>query len=134
MSGILDNFYIDRVLLRVLSQIYSQCIRNCTLAYFLKIMETCFFKNVFSILLFIYFIQKPVTSITEGWLVVESCPTPQSISFFMFCRLVCNISYHLNDLVLAWSALLQWRHKVSASNSRLVYCMNFSSFWNRQEL
>ena len=113
--GEFDNISIDRFLLvavvkYILSQIYSHCIQNCTFWYFMEIVETfVFWRKYFqSLLIFMFFfIPKPVISITQEWLVVESCVTPQWITFLMFYRLVYNIHSHLNELILAWSALLQ---------------------------
>ena len=40
----------------------------------------CFLKkNVFKIIFYLFFIQKPIISITQEWLVVESCPKNQKI-------------------------------------------------------
>ena len=75
---------------------------------FSRLWKLLFFEEkIFKILLYLLLIQKPVTSITQEWLVVESCLTPQWRIFLMFYRLVCNMRYQLNDLILAWSAVLQ---------------------------
>ena len=81
----------------------------------LLIMETfIFWRKCSSKSCYInFFIQKLVTSITQEWLVLGSCPAPQWITFSMLYRLVYNIPYHLNDLILAWSGVLQWHHNVS---------------------
>ena len=62
MSEILDNIYIDSLLLLVLIkyillQLYSYFIQNCTFWYFLAIVETCVFwrKYFQSILIFMLF-------------------------------------------------------------------------------
>ena len=75
----------------------------------MEIVETFVFEEaIFKVFLYLYFfIQKLVTSITQEWLVVEICLTPQWITFWMFYRLFYNIHSHLNDMILAWSALLQ---------------------------
>ena len=44
------------------------------------------------------------TSITQEWLVIESCPTPRWIVFLMLYRLVLYIRSHFNELILVWSA------------------------------
>ena len=45
---------------------------------FLRLWKLLFFEEkIFKILLYLLLIQKPVTSITQEWLVVESCLTPQ---------------------------------------------------------
>ena len=51
--------------------------------------------------------EKTVTPITQKWLLAERCLTPQLILLFMFCQLVYDIPSYLNDLILAWSVLLQ---------------------------
>ena len=61
------------------------------------------------------------TSITDKWLVVESCPFPRWITFLIFCGLVYDIPSLLVVLILVWCTLLQLREKVSHQNSRLVY-------------
>ena len=111
---ILDNIYIDSLLLvafakYILSQIYSHFIQNGTFQYFWRLWKLLFFeKNIIEILLYFYlFIQKAITSTTEKYLVVESCPTPQWITFLMFYRLLYNILSYLNNMISAWSALLQ---------------------------
>ena len=91
---VLDSIFIDRFLLvafvkYILSQIYNHCIQNFTFWYFMEIVETfAFWRKYFQILLYLFFYQKPVTSITQEWLVVESCLTPQWITFSMFYRLI----------------------------------------------
>ena len=48
-----------------------------------------------------FLIQKPVTSITQEWLVVECCLTPLWKIFLMFCRLFYNIdSFKWQDIGL----------------------------------
>ena len=71
---------------------------------------------------------------TQEELVVESWPTPRWVMFLIFCRLVYNIPFHLNNLVLVWSAYYQkvpstylkclvrtYTKKLRHQNSRLVY-------------
>ena len=41
------------------------------------------------------------TSITQDWLIVESCPTSRWIVFLLLFRLVYNICSHFNELNLA---------------------------------
>ena len=111
---VLDNIYIDTFQLvafakYILSQIYNHCIQNCSFWYFMEIVETFVFWRTYfqSLLIFMFFfIPKPLSSITQEWLVVESCVTPQWTTYLMFYRLVCNIHSHLNELILAWSVLL----------------------------
>ena len=43
------------------------------------------------------------TSKTQKWLVVETCLIPRWIAFLMPYRLVYNIRFHFNELILAWS-------------------------------
>ena len=43
------------------------------------------------------------TSITQEWLVVESCSTPRWIAFLMLYQLVYNLYSNFNELNLAWS-------------------------------
>ena len=106
---ILDNVYTDRFLFvafvkYLFSYIYSYCIQNCTFRYFLEIVETFIsWRKYFQRLVIFtgFFIQKPVTSITQKLLVVESCPTPQWITFLMFYRLVYkNLSFKRPDFCL----------------------------------
>ena len=47
------------------------------------------------------------TSITQTWLVVESCPTSFWVTFLIFFWLVYDVPSHLNGLILAWSTSLQ---------------------------
>ena len=47
------------------------------------------------------------TSITQELLAIESCPTPRWVTFLIFCRLVYDVSSHLNDLILAQSTSFQ---------------------------
>ena len=64
------------------------------------------------------------TFITQKLLVIESCPTLRWVPFLIFCRLVYNISFHLNDPILARSTLLQVSYqnsKVSHQYSRLAH-------------
>ena len=107
----MDNIYIDSLLLvafakYILSQIYSHFIQNGTFQYFWRLWKLLFFeKNIIEILLYFYlFIQKAITSMTEKYLVVESCPTPQWITFLMFYRLLYNILSYLNNMISAWRA------------------------------
>ena len=44
------------------------------------------------------------TTITQKWLVVESCPTPRWIAFLMLYRLVYNVASHFNELISPWNA------------------------------
>ena len=60
-------------------------------------------------------------SMTQTWLVVESCPAPRWVTFLLFCRLIYKIPYHFKGLLLAWSTSLQLCKKVSHPNSRLEY-------------
>ena len=84
-----------------------------------KLVNIKFYKLVFHIIvicnfsygiffyLWIYFVQKNSTihsrktSITQDWLVVESCPTSRWIVFLLLFRLVYNIRSHFNELNLA---------------------------------
>ena len=47
------------------------------------------------------------TSITQEWLVLESCPIPRWIAFLVLCQLVYNLRSHFNKIILAWSAFFQ---------------------------
>ena len=110
----------------MLVNIYSRSI-----AVVLEIVETCFLmKNVSKSYIYVFFLSKnsrtgsSKTSVTQELSVIESCPTPGWVTFFIFCRLIFDISSHLNDMILAWSTSLQVSHqnsKVSRQNSRLVY-------------
>ena len=77
--------------------------------YFLILSDNFVFwgKYFQNLVMFIFFIQKPVTSITQEWLVVQRCPVSSWITFFMLYSLVFNIPFHSNDLILTWSAVLQ---------------------------
>ena len=115
MSEILDNIY-DR-----------------SIAIILEIVGTYFFwkkkKNQNVIFMFSFYLKScrtgsRKTSITQELLFIESCLTSLWVTFLISCRLVNDIFSHLNDLILAWSTLLQVSHpnsKVSHQNSRLVY-------------
>ena len=68
---ILDHIYIDRFLLvafikYILSQIY-RTVQKCNFQYFLEIVETFVFENIFKVLLYLcfFFVEKTVTSITQ---------------------------------------------------------------------
>ena len=110
----------------MLVNIYSRSI-----AIVLEIVETCFLmKNVSKSYIYVFFLSKnsrtgsSKTSVTQELSVIESCPTPGWVTFFIFYRLIFDISSHLNDMILAWSTSLQVSHqnsKVSRQNSRLVY-------------
>ena len=76
-----DNLYIDRFLLLA----FVKCVSHRSLylkLYFLVLsgdVETCFLKKIVSKSSYIpvcFFIQKPVTSLSQDWLVVENCPIP----------------------------------------------------------
>ena len=121
MSEILNNIYIDRFLFvafvkYISSQICSHVFGTALSNTFWRLWKLLFFdENIFEIILYLFiFIQKPITSITQEWLVVESCPSSHWITFSAFYRLVYSIPYHLNDLILAWRAVLQQLQKVSA--------------------
>ena len=97
---------------------------NRSIAIVLEIVEIYFWRNIFQNLIFIFsFYSKNSrtgsrkTSITQELLVIESCPAPSWVTFLMFCWLVYDISSQLNDLILAWSDLLQ----VSHQKTGLVY-------------
>ena len=71
-------------------------------------------KKLFKILyLWIFFclenstIDSWKTSITQEWLVLESCPIPRWIAFLVLCQLVYNLRSHFNKIILAWSAYFQ---------------------------
>ena len=114
---------------------------------FWRLLKLIFWQKLFQNLIFVFsFYPKSSrtgsrkTSITQELLVIESCPTPCWVPFFaIFCRLVYDISSHLNDPILAQRALLQVRYqnskvsrrKVSHQNLKLFH-ENFSNFWNRQ--
>ena len=78
--------------------------------YFLEAKNSCIVAKYFSkssyICVFILpkkqqnFHKSGITSISQEWLVVESCPTPRSIAFLMFHLLVCNIDSHFNELIM----------------------------------
>ena len=77
MSEILNNIYIDMFLfVAFVKYISSQICINVFETVFLDTFLRCvvFEENIFEIILFCFFIQKPITSITQEWLVVESCP------------------------------------------------------------
>ena len=105
---VLDNVFIHRFLLvafvkYTLSQIYSHCTQNCTFFDIYRLWKLLFSKeNIFNIFLCLcFFIQKPVTSITQEWLVVECCLMPQWKIILMFCRLFYNIhSFKWHDIGL----------------------------------
>ena len=94
------------------------------LSIVLEIVETYFLSKYFlKSYISVFFLSKKCrtgsrkTSIPRESLVIESCPNPCWVTFLIFCWLVYDISSHLNDPVLAWSASLQ----VSQQNARLVY-------------
>ena len=120
MSQILNSIYIDRLLFvtfvkYISSQIRSPIFGTAILNTFRRLWKQLFFeeKRFWNHFIFVFFIQKPVTSIIQEWLVLESCPTCLWIIFSVLYRLVYSIPYHLNDLILAWSAMLQYCQKVS---------------------
>ena len=93
----------------------------------------CFLKKIFSksSYIYVFLIQKPVTSITQKWLVVERSLTPQWIIFLMFYRLIYKINSHLNELILAWSALLLKQTGIVIQFLSLL--MVIELLWNRKE-
>ena len=113
---------------KILDNIYDRSI-----AIILEIAGTYFFwkkkKNQNVIFMFSFYLKScrtgsRKTSITQELLFIESCLTSLWVTFLIFCRLVYDIFSHSNDLILAWSTLLQVSHpnsKVSHQNSRLVY-------------
>ena len=113
-------------MVEILGNIYSRSI-----AIVLEIVETCFLtKNLQNLIFMFSFYPKnnrtgsSKTSVTQELSVIGSCPTSGWVTFFIFCRLIFDISSHLNDMILAWSTSLQVSHqnsKVSRQNSRLVY-------------
>ena len=82
--------------------VLSGDIRNC------RFLKKMFWKSSY---IYLFFIQKSVTSITHEWLVVKSCPTCHWITFLVLEWLIYSIPYH--DLTLPWSAVLQECQKVS---------------------
>ena len=113
---------------------------------FWRLRKLIFWQKLFQNLIFVFsFYPKSrrtgsrKTSITQELLVIETCPTPCWVPFLIFCRLVYNILSHLNDPILARSALLQVRYqnskvsRLKASHQNLKLPReNFSNFWNRQ--
>ena len=65
----------------ILSQIYSHGIQNCIFWHFLEIVESFIFwrKKFQNLLIFMFFIEKTVTSITQEWSIMESYLTPKWI-------------------------------------------------------
>ena len=91
-------------------------------------MQTCFLMKNFQNFLFMfsfYWINSRTNprknSIFQEWLVLKSCATPRRITLLIFCRLVYYTPSHLNDLALAWTALLRFCQKIMRENSRLAY-------------
>ena len=129
MSEILDNIYIwvflvniESVLLLALVKymLCSHFTQNCILLYFLEAKNPYFVtKNCWkSFYICVFILSKngaidfTKTFITQERLVVECCPTPRWIAFFMLYRLVYNIRstkeiFLFNFLV---SSILQWRN------------------------
>ena len=86
---------------------YSHCTEICIFLYFLEAIKPLFFdEKLFKILLYSFSSQNCTiyvrkTSVTQEWLVVESCPTPCWIAFLMLYGLVYNIRTYFNELILA---------------------------------
>ena len=125
MLEILGNIY-DRSIVIVFGTVFF--------SYFWRLWKLIFWQKNFKILSLFFYLKNSrtgsrKTSITQELLVIESCPNPRWVTFLIFCRLVYDISSHLNDLILARSILLQVSHqnskfslqKVSYQNWRLVY-------------
>ena len=117
MSKILDNIYVwlfsinsESVLLLALVKymLCSHLNQNCIFCTFWRLKILVLRRKIVeNLLIFVYlFCQKhnvidfTKTFITQEWLVVESSPTPLWITFLMLYRLVDNICFHLNQLIL----------------------------------
>ena len=104
---------------------FSFCLNICRIAILLKSIFLCTFwrlkilalwrKIAQNLLIFAYLfrpknrtIDFTKTFMNQQWLAVESCPNPRWIAFLMLYRLVYNIRSHFNELILAWSAYLNW--------------------------
>ena len=124
MFKILDNIY-DRSIAIVFGTVFFSS--------FWRLWKLIFFTKKIQNLIFLFYFYpnnsrtgSTKTSITQELLVIESCPT----FFLIFCRLVYDISSHLNDHILAWSTSLQVSHQSSKVSYQKV--RTFSNFWNKQ--
>ena len=120
MSEILDNIYVWVFLVNsksvlILSfvkyTLYSHCTQNCSFAILGGWKPLFCDKNLQNLLIFAYsFSPKNSTaasrkiSMTQKLLVVESFPTPYSITFVMRYRLVYNMRSHFNQLNTVWNS------------------------------
>ena len=99
MSEILGNIY-DRSITIVFGTVFFST--------FWRLWKLVFRGENFQNLIFTFSFYLEISrtgsrknSITQEWLVVESYPTPRQVTFLIFCRMVYNIPFHLNDLILA---------------------------------
>ena len=102
---------IESVLLLALVKymLCSHFTQNCIFLYFLEAKNPCFVtKNCSkSSYISVFILSKKQHNwfskifITQEWLVVEGCPTPRWITFLTLYRLVYNILFYFNELILA---------------------------------
>ena len=129
MSEVFDNIYDRSIATALYLDLYffSSFCRLCKLIFWRKYFQSRIF--VFSFYPKNSRTGSRKTSITQKLFVIETWPSPHWVTLLIFYQLVCHISSHLNDLILAWSTSLQVSHQkskishqeVSYQNSRLVY-------------
>ena len=108
MSEIWDNMYIDRFLFvafvkYTLSQIYSNCIRNCTFEYFLEIVETVIFcRKYFQNLLILVFYRKISNFHNSGMVSHRELldPSIKNIFNILLIALQYTLSFKSPDFIL----------------------------------
>ena len=117
MSNIWGNIY-KRSIATVFGTVYFST--------FLRLWKLIFWRKIFQCFFCVFFLSKKQqtvstkTSITQEWLVVESCPTPCWVTSLIFCRLVYNISSHLvcilNFIISKTGSKCNWLLRPADSN------------------
>ena len=148
MSEILNNIYIDRFLLvafvkYILSQVYSHLFGTLLFDTFWRLWKLLFFEEKkIKIVVYIFFIEKPATSLTQEWLVVESCPIGlQYILSFKWpdCSLKCRVPITLKGQSLKFKANVLYEISLFLKQAGIViHFLNLLIVtkllsWNRKE-
>ena len=140
MSKIFGNTYIwlflvnsesvlfTFVLLAFVKYTLNRCTQNSIFCIFWRLETLVLWQKTFeNLFIFVYLlcpkkstIDTRKISLTREKLIVEGCPTLHWIAFLMLYQLVHNIPSHLNQLILAWSACIEYAGVVDLISSQLV--------------
>ena len=111
MSRIWGNIY-DRSIDIVFGTVF--------VSTFLSLWKIVFLQKIFQNLIYMFSLYPKNSrtgsrknTLTQEWLVVESCPTPYWVMFLIICRLVYDISSHLSCLMFSSSPSLQLLQRAS---------------------